>query len=69
MCSRTGARFIPLATLVKLFTVPGAFRLRDAGQYDAFYGFSHPERALLAEAVYGLPELGSRERTRQALSR
>lgn len=34
-----------------------AFRLKDATQYPAFYGFEHDQPALLAEAVFGLPEL------------
>jgi N-acetyl-gamma-glutamyl-phosphate reductase len=34
-----------------------AYRLKDAGQYPDYYGFEHDQPALLAEAVYGLPEL------------
>ncbi len=34
-----------------------AFRLKDASQYPAYYGFEHTEPDLLAEAVFGLPEL------------
>ena len=34
-----------------------AYRLKDAAQYPAYYGFEHDQQALLAEAVYGLPEL------------
>lgn len=34
-----------------------AFRLKDASAYPAFYGFEHTEPELLAEAVFGLPEL------------
>jgi N-acetyl-gamma-glutamyl-phosphate reductase len=33
-----------------------AFRLRDTSQYPTYYGFEHDQTALLAEAVYGLPE-------------
>jgi N-acetyl-gamma-glutamyl-phosphate reductase len=33
------------------------FRLRDPADYPRWYGFEHPERPLLAGAVYGLPEL------------
>jgi N-acetyl-gamma-glutamyl-phosphate reductase len=33
------------------------FRLRDAADYPRWYGFDHPQTDLLAEAVYGLPEL------------
>jgi N-acetyl-gamma-glutamyl-phosphate reductase len=34
-----------------------AYRLKDASLYPRWYGFSHDQPALLAEAVYGLPEL------------
>jgi len=33
------------------------FRLRDAGIYEEFYVEGHPAPAMLADAVYGLPEL------------
>jgi N-acetyl-gamma-glutamyl-phosphate reductase len=33
-----------------------AFRLKDASLYPGWYGFEHTQPALLAEAVYGLPE-------------
>jgi N-acetyl-gamma-glutamyl-phosphate reductase len=33
------------------------FRLRDPARYEEWYGRSHPAPALLAEAVYGSPEL------------
>jgi N-acetyl-gamma-glutamyl-phosphate reductase len=33
------------------------FRLRNAADYPTWYGFEHPDPGLLAEAVYGLPEL------------
>jgi N-acetyl-gamma-glutamyl-phosphate reductase len=34
-----------------------AYRLKDAAAYPAYYGFEHDQPALLADAVYGLPEL------------
>ena len=34
-----------------------AFRLKDAALYPPWYGFEHDQPELLAEAVYGLPEL------------
>jgi N-acetyl-gamma-glutamyl-phosphate reductase len=34
-----------------------AFRLKDPDAYPAYYGFEHTEPDLLAEAVFGLPEL------------
>jgi N-acetyl-gamma-glutamyl-phosphate reductase len=33
-----------------------AFRLREVSAYPTYYGFDHHQTALLAEAVYGLPE-------------
>ncbi len=47
-----------LARGVRVVDVSGAFRLRDPSAYPLWYGFEHPAPALLAEAVYGLPELG-----------
>lgn len=34
-----------------------AYRLKDSAKYPEYYGFEHDQPALLAEAVYGLPEL------------
>ncbi len=34
-----------------------AFRLKDASLYPQWYGFTHSQPGLLADAVYGLPEL------------
>ncbi len=34
-----------------------AFRLKDASHYPTYYGFEHTEPDLLADAVFGLPEL------------
>ena len=34
-----------------------AYRLKDASLYPSWYGFDHDQPELLAEAVYGLPEL------------
>jgi N-acetyl-gamma-glutamyl-phosphate reductase len=38
-----------------------AYRLKAASLYPPFYGFEHDQPALLAEAVYGLPELHRKE--------
>jgi N-acetyl-gamma-glutamyl-phosphate reductase len=43
---------------VRVVDLSGAFRLKDASAYPPAYGFQHPAPALLAEAGYGLPELG-----------
>jgi len=40
-----------------LVDLSAAFRLKDAALYPTWYGFEHDQPALLAEAVYGLPEL------------
>ena len=34
-----------------------AYRLKDASHYPTYYGFEHDQLGLLADAVYGLPEL------------
>jgi N-acetyl-gamma-glutamyl-phosphate reductase len=46
---------------VRVVDLSGAFRLADPAAYPAWYGFEHAAPALLAEAVYALPEL-SRDR-------
>jgi N-acetyl-gamma-glutamyl-phosphate reductase len=40
-----------------LIDLSGAFRLKDPALYPTWYGFEHDQPQLLAEAVYGLPEL------------
>jgi N-acetyl-gamma-glutamyl-phosphate reductase len=46
---------------LKVIDLSADFRLRDAGVYEEFYGHPHPAPDLLAEAVYGLPEVRSEE--------
>jgi N-acetyl-gamma-glutamyl-phosphate reductase len=46
-----------LAKGARVIDLSGAFRLADPAAYPAWYGFTHPAPALLAEARYGLPEL------------
>lgn len=41
---------------IKVIDLSGAFRLKDAGAYPVWYGFTHPDPELLDEAVYGLTE-------------
>lgn len=43
---------------VRVVDLSGAFRLKDVALYPKFYGFEHQHPALLAKAVYGMPELG-----------
>lgn len=40
-----------------LVDLSAAFRLKDASLYPAWYGFTHDQPELLADAVFGLPEL------------
>ena len=40
-----------------LVDLSAAYRLKDASLYPQWYGFEHDQPELLAEAVYGLPEL------------
>ncbi|MFA6600334.1 MAG: N-acetyl-gamma-glutamyl-phosphate reductase [Candidatus Omnitrophota bacterium] len=51
----TGEKFRKAGKIV--IDLSADFRLRDAGAYEKWYGFSHPRPALLKESVYGLPEL------------
>ena len=47
-----------LVEKTRVVDLSGAFRLKDPAAYEKHYGFTHQHPALLAEAVYGLPELG-----------
>ena len=40
-----------------------AYRLKDASLYPQWYGFTHDQPAMLAKAVFGLPELHRAELT------
>lgn len=42
---------------VKIVDLSGAFRCRDAAEYERWYGARHPAPERLSEFVYGLPEL------------
>ncbi len=46
-----------LARGVKIVDLAADFRLRDAAQWERWYGTPHACAELLPEAVYGLPEL------------
>lgn len=41
---------------IKVIDISADFRLREARDYDKWYGFTHPAPQLLGEAVYGLVE-------------
>ncbi len=51
-----------------LFDIGPDFRLHDPADYPGWYKFEHPAPQLLAEAVYGLPEL-HRDEMRAAVDR
>lgn len=42
---------------IKVIDISADFRLKEASEYQRWYGFSHPAPQLLQQAVYGLPEL------------
>lgn len=42
---------------VKVVDISADFRLKQADQYQEWYGVEHPDPTYLEEAVYGLPEL------------
>jgi len=46
---------------IKVIDVSADFRLKNAGEYPKWYGFTHPSPELLTEAVFGLPELHQSE--------
>jgi N-acetyl-gamma-glutamyl-phosphate reductase len=52
-------RLVPqlLQAGIRVVDLSGAFRLASAAAYRPAYGFEHPAPELLAESVYGLPEL------------
>lgn len=54
-----------LASGVRVIDLAADFRIRDVGVWEKWYGMSHACADLVAEAVYGLPEL-NREKIRQA---
>ena len=46
---------------IKVVDASADFRLKNAGEYTKWYGFTHPSPELLREAVFGLPELHQSE--------
>jgi N-acetyl-gamma-glutamyl-phosphate reductase len=46
---------------IKVVDASADFRLKNAGEYSKWYGFTHPSTELLGEAVFGLPELHQNE--------
>lgn len=54
-----------LASGVKIIDLAADFRLKDVAEFERWYGMPHSCPDLLAEAVYGLPEL-NREAIKKA---
>ena len=50
---------------VRVIDIAADFRIRDVAQWEKWYGMKHACPELVAEAVYGLPEV-NRERIREA---
>jgi N-acetyl-gamma-glutamyl-phosphate reductase len=48
-----------LAAGIVVLDLSAAFRLKNPALYPTHYGFEHGHAALLADAVYGLPELAA----------
>ncbi|MGA8849867.1 MAG: N-acetyl-gamma-glutamyl-phosphate reductase [Dehalococcoidia bacterium] len=46
---------------IRVIDASADFRLKNAGEYPKWYGFTHPSPKLLREAVFGLPELHQNE--------
>lgn len=54
-----------VAAGVRVIDLAADFRIRDIAEWEKWYGMEHAAPALVAEAVYGLPEL-NREQIRSA---
>lgn len=50
---------------VKVIDLAADFRIRDVAEWEKWYGMQHASPELVAEAVYGLPEV-NREKIQQA---
>jgi len=60
----SAAEVLPLLKRgIKVVDLSADFRLKDAGEYTEWYGFTHPAPQILEQAVYGLPELHRRQIT------
>jgi N-acetyl-gamma-glutamyl-phosphate reductase len=49
----------------KIIDLSADFRLKNPGDYEKWYSFTHPDKTLLKKSVYGLPEL-YRKKIKQA---
>lgn len=63
----TAMKMVPelLAQGTRVIDLAADFRLKDSAEWESWYGMEHTCKELLAEAVYGLPEL-NREAIRSA---
>jgi N-acetyl-gamma-glutamyl-phosphate reductase len=58
----SAAEVIPLLDCgMRVIDMSGDFRLKDAGEYQIWYGHAHPKPELLSKAVFGIPELHRQE--------
>jgi N-acetyl-gamma-glutamyl-phosphate reductase len=54
----SAAEVIPLINCGKrVIDMSGDFRLKDAGEWQIWYGHAHPNPQMIDKAVYGIPEL------------
>ena len=59
---------IPLLTQgTRVIDISADFRLKQADQYEEWYGVQHPDPSYLEDAVYGIPELHEEEISRAQL--
>jgi N-acetyl-gamma-glutamyl-phosphate reductase len=56
-----------IASGVKVVDISADFRLKNPALYQEWYGFSHTAPELLAETVYGLPEIYRKDISRARL--
>jgi N-acetyl-gamma-glutamyl-phosphate reductase len=56
-----------LKQAIRVIDASADFRLKNAGEYAKWYGFTHPLPRLLRQAVFGLPELHKNEIASAAL--
>lgn len=63
----TAMKMVPelLAQGTRVIDLAADFRLKDSAEWESWYGMEHACKEMLAEAVYGLPEL-NREAIRTA---
>lgn len=58
----SAAEVIPLINCGKrVIDMSGDFRLKDAGEWQIWYGHAHPDPKMITRAVYGIPELHAGE--------